>query len=65
MQRRNQILPGSARANPTSPGEKAPMLVGSANNVDSTRVVAADAIRLYAYRKWEIAGKPAGDGIPF
>ena len=41
------------------------MLAGSANKIDSTRVISADAIRLYAYRNWEIAGKAAGDGIPF
>ncbi len=65
MQRQNQILPASGRANPTAPADKAPILAGLANEVDSARVISADAIRLYAYRRWEIAGKPAGDGIPF
>jgi hypothetical protein len=27
--------------------------------------VSVEAIRLLAYRKWEAAGRPAGDGINF
>ncbi len=27
--------------------------------------MSAEAIRLLAYRKWEAAGRPAGDGINF
>lgn len=27
--------------------------------------VSADEIRIRAYRKWESAGKPAGDGVRF
>jgi hypothetical protein len=30
-----------------------------------SRIVAADDIRLCAYKKWESEGKPAGDGIRF
>lgn len=29
------------------------------------KVVTADDVRLCAYRKWESAGKPTGDGIQF
>jgi hypothetical protein len=31
----------------------------------STPSSTAEAIRLFAYRKWESAGKPSGDGIEF
>ena len=31
----------------------------------NTQLVSAAAIRLYAFRKWEIAGKPTGDGVQF
>ena len=34
-------------------------------NKDHSPLVAADDIRLCAYRKWERAGKPTGDGIQF
>jgi hypothetical protein len=57
MQRQNRILSASANATPslTRPG----------NEVDRPRALSADTIRLHAYRKWEIAGKPAEDGITF
>jgi nucleotide-binding universal stress UspA family protein len=29
------------------------------------QAVSEEAIRLYAYRKWETAGKPGGDGVTF
>ena len=29
------------------------------------QLVSADEIRIHAYRKWEHAGKPAGDGMQF
>jgi hypothetical protein len=31
----------------------------------NARFVSADDIRLSAYRKWEAAGKPNGDGVQF
>lgn len=31
----------------------------------AARCASADAIRLSAYRKWELAGKPPGDGVQF
>ena len=37
----------------------------SASAIAIERVVSADEIRLHAYLKWETAGKPAGDGIPY
>lgn len=32
---------------------------------DKTPAVSADEVRLCAYRKWESAGRPNGDGIEF
>jgi DUF2934 family protein len=37
----------------------------SGDKVHQAPLVAAEDIRLCAYRKWESAGKPTGDGIPF
>ena len=65
MQRQNQILPGSARANPTAATDKAQSFATPVITIAIARVISPDAVRLYAYQKWEIAGKPAGDGIPF
>jgi hypothetical protein len=55
MQKQNQVFRESTPANsPTSP-----------DVVQSALIVSADAIRLCAYRNWEVAGKPSSDGIPF
>lgn len=32
---------------------------------DNSQSISADDVRLCAYRKWESAGKPTGDGIRF
>jgi hypothetical protein len=50
--------PGPSKATSTA---KAAVASGD-NNVPS---VSTEAIRLCAYRKWESAGKPTGDGIRF
>ena len=52
-----------AQPRPTAATTTLPAAPG--NKDHSTRQVAADDIRLCAYRKWERAGKPTGDGIPF
>jgi hypothetical protein len=65
MQRLNRIPSASAQANSTASTNETRSFAGSANEVQSVRSISADAIRLYAFRKWEIAGKPAGDGVPF
>jgi Protein of unknown function (DUF2934) len=39
--------------------------VPSGNNDHNGKLVSDVDIRLCAYRKWEAAGKPAGDGIRF
>ena len=65
MQSQNQILPGSAPANGAKSASDARASTASIDVVYVASVVSTDAIRLYAYRKWENAGKPAGDGMPF
>jgi len=37
----------------------------SAGKDHNARLVSVEDIRLCAYRKWESAGKPTGDGIQF
>jgi hypothetical protein len=51
-----------AHALPARPAT--PPAVPTETNHDAQRV-SADDIRLRAYRKWENAGKPTGDGVPF
>jgi hypothetical protein len=65
MQRQNRILSAPAQTNSAASTYETPSLTQPANKVDGVRVISADAIRLYAYRKWEIAGKPVEDGITF
>jgi hypothetical protein len=42
-----------------------PTAVASGDKNPKAHLVSAEDIRLYAYRKWETAGKPTGDGIKF
>jgi Protein of unknown function (DUF2934) len=55
-------------ATSTHPGEIKPTstaasaTLGSANN---RKTISEEEIRLRAYRKWERAGKPGGDGVQF
>ena len=53
----------SARADQTSQANE-PISAGFAA-VDSPRLISPEAIRGSAYKKWESAGKPVGDGISF
>jgi signal recognition particle GTPase len=39
--------------------------VASGDKDHNVQLVSAEDIRLCAYRKWESAGKPTGDGIQF
>ena len=52
----------AARTAPTTPAHPA---VAPADEPHDARSVSADDVRLAAYRKWESAGKPAGDGVVF
>ncbi len=51
--------PGPAQS--TTPPQAAP----SAGTHSREKVVSEEDIRLRAYRKWESAGKPTGDGVQF
>ena len=53
------------RSGPTGPKTPAPTAVGSDDNDHDGVLIAADDIRLSAYRKWENAGMPTGDGLQF
>jgi hypothetical protein len=58
------IIPPAAKpvavpAPPRTAATAAPVAIPPA------RPIAEEAIRLRAYQKWEMAGKPAGDGVRF
>lgn len=40
-------------------------VVAAGNSGNRAKTVSAEDIRLCAYRKWESAGKPIGDGLQF
>ena len=54
-----------AHAGPGEPTTPTKAAVASADKDHHSPVVSAEEIRLSAYRKWESAGKPTGDGVPF
>ena len=49
--------PGATTTRPTT--------VAAGNGGPAARVVSTEDIRLCAYRKWESAGRPTGDGVQF
>jgi DUF2934 family protein len=51
----------------TTPTSQAKPVVASeaAYQIHSGQPISETAIRLCAYRMWETAGKPEGDGVPF
>jgi hypothetical protein len=49
---------------PAVPGP-APAAATSFATTPPNNTIPEEAIRLCAYRKWEVAGKPEGDGVPF
>lgn len=51
--------------NPTGPATATQTAVASGDKDHQARLVPAEDIRLCAYRKWEKAGKPTGDGTKF
>jgi len=53
-----------AKSDPATPKKVQPD-VASVGKEHAVRSVCADDIRLCAYRKWESAGAPDGDGILF
>ncbi len=61
-QHKHATLAHSDPGKPTAPTKAA---VTSSVNDNKGTLVSDAAIRLYAYQKWEAAGKPAGDGVQF
>jgi len=55
----------SNRATPSQSAAQTQTAVVSGNKDRMAQLFSAEDIRLCAYRKWESAGKPAGDGIHF
>jgi len=57
----------SPAAQTHSPGAvtRRPRTVAAGNKSAATQVVSVEDIRLCAYRKWESAGRPTGDGLRF
>jgi hypothetical protein len=54
-----------AKSGPTGPTTTTQTAVASGNRNHNAQLVSAEDIRRCAYRKWESAGKPIGDGIQF
>jgi hypothetical protein len=65
MRIQNQTHLASAEASTNASTDDTRSIRRPRNEVDCAHVISAEAIRLYAYRKWEIAGKPVEDGISF
>jgi len=54
-----------AQSGPTGPSTAMQTTVSAGDKNRNAQVVSGEAIRLCAYRKWERAGKPTGNGIQF
>jgi len=65
MHTRHQKQATPTQAGPTGPTTAKQTAVASGEKDFNVQLFSADAIRLCAYRKWERAGKPAGDGVQF
>lgn len=52
-------------ATSTHPGTTTQSTVAAGGKEKNARSVSTEDIRLCAYRKWERAGKPSGDGVKF
>jgi hypothetical protein len=55
----------SATSPPGEKQQKEPVRVVLGASTRNSRPISDDAIRLLAYQKWEVAGKPCGDGTKF
>jgi hypothetical protein len=55
----------SKRATPSQPAMQTQTAIASGGKKHLTQLFSAEDIRLIAYRKWENAGKPVGDGTKF
>ena len=52
-------------AGPGEPASPTKAAVASSDNDHKGKLVSDEDIRLWAYQKWEAAGKPTGDGVQF
>ena len=54
-----------AQSDPPGSGTATQTAASSGDKDNKAQLVYEEEIRIRAYRKWESAGKPIGDGIPF
>ncbi len=54
-----------AESGMTSPATSMQMATTHDEKIHNGHLVSAQDIRLCAYQKWELAGKPVGDGVQF
>ncbi len=55
----------SAQSGSPGPTTATQTAIASGNKGRDAKSVSAEDIRLCAYRKWESAGRPTGDGLQF
>ena len=60
--RKHATVPQSGTTGPTTATQT---VATSGDKGKHAQLASAETIRLCAYRKWESAGKPTGDGIQF
>jgi hypothetical protein len=60
--RKHTTAPQTGPTGPTAATQKA---VASGDMGHKAQLASAESIRLRAYRKWESAGMPTGDGVQF
>jgi hypothetical protein len=65
MHRHRHLRAHEAQTGSTGATTATQAAVASGDEDHSAQPVPAEDIRLCAYRKWEGAGKPTGDGIQF
>ncbi len=65
MHKHHHKRANKAQSNPIGPTTTTQTAVASDDKDHKAKLVSAEDIRLCAYRKWESAGKPTGDGIQF
>jgi len=65
MHARGHKSAAPTHSSPTHPATTTKAAVAADDKVHKAQLVTPEVIQLCAYRKWENAGKPSGDGIPF
>jgi hypothetical protein len=65
MHRHRHLRATETHSRPTGQTTATQTAVASSDKDPNAQQVPAEDIRLCAYRKWESAGKPTGDGIEF